>query len=269
MTKGNLLAKGRTAEVYLWGDNQVIKLFHEWCPVSWAQRETEIAETISRTNVPAPKCFGSVTVDNRQGIVFQRIQGPSLLRLMTSNPLRMAHYARLLADIQSRIHRQDGSALPPLRNSLRKSIQEAESLDRNLRDFACKVLGDLPDGTALCHFDFHPDQIMMTTRGPVVLDWMTAFQGDPQADVARTLILLDMANIAHMGWITRGLVAVARRQIHKSYLKQYLVHNEATNLTTIKKWMIPVAAARLNEKIKKEEGTIVRFLRDASRNRSA
>ena len=175
----------------------------------------------------------------------------------------MAHYARLLADIQSRIHRQDGSALPPLRNSLRKSIQEAESLDRNLRDFACKVLGDLPDGTALCHFDFHPDQIMMTTRGPVVLDWMTAFQGDPQADVARTLILLDMANIAHMGWITRGLVAVARRQIHKSYLKQYLVHNEATNLTTIKKWMIPVAAARLNEKIKKEEGTIVRFLRDA------
>jgi len=263
MIKGDLLAKGRTAEVYLWGDDQVLKLFYDWCPPPWVERETKIAEAISQTDIPAPKCFGPVIVDGRQGIVFQRIQGFSLLKLMTSNPLHIAQYARLMADLQSQIHRQDGSALPPLRDWLRKDIQEAKPLSRTLRDFACRVLEDLPDGHALCHFDFHPDQIMMTAQGPMVLDWMTAFQGDPRADVARTSVILTMGSAAHMGWVTRTLVGVARRQVHRSYLKQYIGHNKGTDLITIRKWMIPIGAARLNEEIGEEEGTIVRFLDDA------
>jgi hypothetical protein len=37
-----LIAKGRTAEVYLWGDNRVLKLFHDWCPRKAAQRMLEL-----------------------------------------------------------------------------------------------------------------------------------------------------------------------------------------------------------------------------------
>ena len=30
MQKGRLLGQGRTAEVYAWGDSQVLKLFSRW-----------------------------------------------------------------------------------------------------------------------------------------------------------------------------------------------------------------------------------------------
>jgi len=32
LTSRPLIAQGRTAEVYAWQDNQVLKLFYAWCP---------------------------------------------------------------------------------------------------------------------------------------------------------------------------------------------------------------------------------------------
>src|SRR5271157_2288140 len=222
MKRGALLAKGRTAEVYFWGDTQVLKLFYDWCPRNWIQRETDVAQTISQTDIPAPKCFGTVTVDNRTGIVFQKVQGPSLLSLMTSNPVRISSYARLMADLHIQMHKNDARTLLPLRSWLTRCIQEAEALPSDLRDFARSILQELPDGKALCHFDFHPGQIIMSKEGPIVLDWMTAFQGDPLADVARTSILLTMSRTDHLKWLTRVMVGVGRRQMHRAYRKQYL-----------------------------------------------
>jgi aminoglycoside phosphotransferase (APT) family kinase protein len=59
----------------------------------------------------------------------------------------------------------------------------------------------LPQGAALCHFDFHPDQVLMTQRGPVVIDWMTAFRGHPLADVARSCVLLSFGQAPNSGWV--------------------------------------------------------------------
>jgi len=33
--RGPLIAKGRTAEVYAWQGNKVLKLFFDWCPMEW------------------------------------------------------------------------------------------------------------------------------------------------------------------------------------------------------------------------------------------
>src|SRR5208282_2786092 len=154
MKQGALLAKGRTAEVYLWGDTQVLKLFYDWCPQDWVRRETDVAKTISQTDMPAPKCFGTVTVDSRAGIVFQKVEGPSLLSLMTSNPGRISRYARMMADLHIQMHKNDARTLLPLRRWLTRCIQEAEPLPGDLRDFAGGILEELPDGRALCHFDF-------------------------------------------------------------------------------------------------------------------
>jgi len=41
------------------------------------------------------------------------------------------------------------------------------------------------------------------------------------------------------------------------------------DLTAIRRWMIPIAAARLNERIVEEVGTIGRFLREEFKKKSA
>ncbi len=36
---GKPIALGRTAEVYAWQDNQVLKLYFDWCPPDWIEYE--------------------------------------------------------------------------------------------------------------------------------------------------------------------------------------------------------------------------------------
>ncbi len=59
----------------------------------------------------------------------------------------------------------------------------------------------------LLHGDFHPNNILYTASGPVVIDWSFASSGDPLLDVARTLALPVIAEalMRPLG-LLRGLV---------------------------------------------------------------
>jgi Ser/Thr protein kinase RdoA (MazF antagonist) len=38
------------------------------------------------------------------------------------------------------------------------------------RSQALERLNQLPDGDALCHGDYHPDNVLMTRNGPIIID---------------------------------------------------------------------------------------------------
>ena len=41
-----------------------------------------------------------------------------------------------------------------------------------------KYIDCLPDGNILCHFDFHPNNIILSDNNYSIIDWMTACKGD-------------------------------------------------------------------------------------------
>jgi aminoglycoside phosphotransferase (APT) family kinase protein len=45
-------------------------------------------------------------------------------------------------------------------------------------------------GEQLAHFDLHPDNVLLSPRGPVVIDWSNASRGDAADDVALTWVIL-------------------------------------------------------------------------------
>jgi thiamine kinase-like enzyme len=53
-----------------------------------------------------------------------------------------------------------------------------------------KFLGGLSEGSALCHYDFHPGNIILSPKGPVIIDWLNALVGNQLADVSRTFMLI-------------------------------------------------------------------------------
>jgi tRNA A-37 threonylcarbamoyl transferase component Bud32 len=46
------------------------------------------------------------------------------------------------------------------------------------------------DGASLLHLDLHPENIIVSPRGPVVIDWTNAGAGEPAKDVALTWLIL-------------------------------------------------------------------------------
>jgi aminoglycoside phosphotransferase (APT) family kinase protein len=259
---GSLIARGRTAEVYAWQQNQILKLFYAWCPPQWVQQEIAVGRVMTTLPIPTPKLIDTTEIDGRPGIIYERVSGPSMLKLATSKPWLLFRMARQLAELHTEIHKEQGTGLPSLRASLTTTIQHVEDLPPDLKASVLHLLEGLPDGTALCHFDFHPDQVLITAKGPVILDWMTARQGHPLADVARTSIILKVSQVPGAGRLQRAIVDLWRRLFYNAYITRYLELHPGVSMAEIETWMIPVAAGRLMEKIPGEQKVLLAYIQE-------
>jgi aminoglycoside phosphotransferase (APT) family kinase protein len=82
------------------------------------------------------------------------------------------------------------AGLYSFREGLIHSIVHAPLPSNDLREKVLERLYTLEDGHKVYHGDFHPGNVLTTTKGAIVIDWMTARVGNPWADVARTSLLL-------------------------------------------------------------------------------
>ncbi len=243
------LARGRTAEVYAWHDGTILKLFYDWCPLSWVRHEIEIGRAVASSGLPAPKLLAATQVDGRPGIVFERVEGPTMLSAINSKPWMLTKYARLFSEVHAHIHEHSGAGFPPLRPALKRTIEQTETLPFEARASALEALSQLPDGSAPCHGDFHPDQLVLSPHGPMVIDWITAHQGSPAADVARTLLLFAVGQVPHGSRLQRAFINAGRGLVARTYLARYLELRPEVSEDEVRSWMVPVAAARMNEGI--------------------
>jgi aminoglycoside phosphotransferase (APT) family kinase protein len=140
------------------------------------------------------------------------------------------------------------TGLPSQRQKLAAQIQSATRLSDKEREAALTALTRLPEDNKLCHGDYHPGNILMSSRGPVVIDCADASQGNPHADVARTLLLLQTAEPDVFQDVE--LKKAIRRLIQSFpvdvYFKRYRQF-QSLSQEQLDAWRLPLAAARLEE----------------------
>lgn len=252
------IAVGRTAEIYPWKDGQILKLYRDWCPADWAYYEARIARSVYDSGVPSPAVGELLEISGRRGITYERLDGPSMLISMSRSPLKLVSFARDLATLHYQIHCRAIPDLPSQRSGLVHDIQAAKALPDDLRQPVLDLLESLPDGSQLCHGDFHPDNVLMTRRGPIVIDWMTARQGSPAADVARTRMILSLGEPTSR--LTRMLLLLARGLYLREYTETY--RRNVPDIVQRSNAFLPVmAAARLNENIVPEREKLLQMVR--------
>ncbi len=263
MSTGPLIGHGRTAEMYAWGDGQVVKLFRFRCPLPWVEREARATRTAHEAGVPSPAVGEIVEVDGRPGIVFERVEGPCMLEALGARPWQLGGLAHLLADLHAAMHDLEGPRLPSQHRRLADRIQRAAPLQPSQRDAALEALRQLPEGNAICHGDFHPDNVILSPDGPIVIDWPDATAGHPLGDVARTLLLLEVGTPPPGR--ASGLVLAARGLFRWLYLQRYRSHRPAP-ADELAAWRLPVAAARLGEHIEEEEERLLAIVEERLRH---
>lgn len=261
---GDLLARGRTAEVYAWGDRQILKLYLSEFPSHWVDFEAKIARIVQDAGLPTPRVGEIVQVNGRRGLVYERVEAGTMLDAIRARPMRAAQLGRALAELHAVTHNQPVPDLPSQREELKYSISAAQSLPDDLKQLALRALEALPDGAQLCHGDLHPGNVLMTARGPLIIDWMTAKRGNPVADVARTYLLLSMGNPPSM--FERIVVNLIRSRFVAAYLEQYS-KLRPLDQREMRAWFPVLAAARLNENIAEERTRVLKFVEQGLRNK--
>lgn len=252
------IGRGRTAEIYGWKDGRILKLFYEWVRPDHVRREADIGDMVQAAGLPAPRVEGQITVEGRTGIVYERVEGATMLRQVVDNPWSTARIARSMAELHSRIHAVHLDRLPSLRDRLLERIGQAgATLPDAARQAALDALDRLPDGDAVCHGDFHPDNILMTDDGPIAIDWAEAARGHPLADVARTSLMISLGEPPpDADDSLRWRLNQVRAPFHDTYLEHYMALTGVTQ-KHVTAWQLPITVARLALRIPEEEGRVV------------
>ena len=259
---GQPIALGRTAEVYAWGEGQVLKLYHDWFPSSAVDFEARISRIVQDAGLPVPAIGDMVEINGRRGVVYERLDGVTMFSALVARPWTIVQFGRLTAELHTAMHAvQAPPDLPTQRERLKRAIERATALPDDLRRKALAVLDTCPDGDRLCHGDFHPDNVLMTPRGPIIIDWMTATRGDPLGDVARTVLLMTVGE-PPTGTLIRLLTRLMRgsRSVRSAYVKRYF-ELRPDGRERLKQWLPVTFAARLAEDIKGEAEQLVAFVK--------
>ncbi|MHC4593165.1 MAG: phosphotransferase family protein [Planctomycetota bacterium] len=247
---GPRIAEGRTAEVYAWGEGQVLKLFRDWFPPDAVEHEARVARAVHAKGLAVPAAGEVVEVDGHRGLVYERVDGPAMWEWLQSRlwakPWKLLCVPRLLAQLHADMHATVVPGLPSQRRRLIEKIEAAAALPAQLQDAALDSLGRMPDGDRLCHGDYHPGNILMAAGGPVIIDWIDATSGNPLADVARTYVIMSEATApgSRLSWWRRLTICWLCRAYRRRYFQ--LRPGDREELIA---WRPIVAAARLSEDI--------------------
>lgn len=242
---GQRLGAGLVAEVFEWGAD-VIKLYQPGQGKEQVFREAATLAMLEQGPLPVPRVRGVLETDGRWGVVMSRAPGRPIAAEMLEHPGQAPTMLDDVVRLQLRMHAEPGQFLPRLRDRLRGAIARAGQLSADEISATLQRLAGLPDGDRLCHGDFHPFNVMGTAEAPIIIDWLDATQGAPEADGCRSYLLL--------------LHTVP--DVAATYLDAY-VRLSGRPREAILAWLPVLAAARLVEQVPSEHERLAALVRSA------
>ena len=252
MKEGKLIGQGRTAEVFEWDEDKILKLYRIGLPKMMIEKEYEISGIICKQLSLVPKVYEIIEIDNRNGIIYEKINGITMMKVIASKPWRVKKEAQRLAELHKFIQQKVNFKLPSCKKRLKDNISKVELLQDNVKTILYKYIDELEEDNILCHGDFHPDNIIITPNGEVIIDWMTATQGNPLADIARTSVMFKFGVVPIKTYMEKQIVNFIRNKFYLEYIKHY-INITGVKIEQIEKWELPVAAARLTEWLPESE----------------
>jgi len=234
-------AVGNTAELYDWQPGWVLKLFKERFTRGAVEYEWRIHQAVQQAGIPVPKVGKQIIeMADRFGLLYEKVDGQPMARVLEKYPWRLFAYARKLAALHARMH-ADG--IPDIKERTAWKISHSSGLTEEVRQAALQALAQMPAGDRLCHGDFHVENVLVDGDDFFIIDWVDAAIGSPMADVARTSIIL----LGAAAGLPKFLGALLRL-IHQIYLRQY-ARLSPFDQAEYQHWLPIVAAGRMSEGI--------------------
>jgi aminoglycoside phosphotransferase (APT) family kinase protein len=250
------------AEVFAWREGWALKLYHPGVTEAAARHEYDLTRRAHTLGLASPAVAEFTQINNRFGFVMERLDGPTMMTLMQAQPWRLVEFAHMLAGLHAQMHRCQAAGWPSQREQFAAIIRRAGADYPEAREAVLQALSLLPDGDRLCHGDFHPDNVLMTARGPVIVDWNNSVCGHPLADVARTVLMAKVGELPP-GPVTRRLLQWGRGWFLSEYQRRYFHLCPQHPAGQLAAWEAPVVAVRLAEGIPSETRQLLSMLKRA------
>lgn len=258
MKIGRKIGEGANAEVFEWESrNKVVKLAKSNIDKTDLQREFNNNLIMWKLGLPVPQPFEMIELNHRPGIVYERIFGKTLRErffehLVTQKDTDPTTFdlddVRLSARILGKVHNTLSHEEIPSnqREFLKKQIRSVDYLSEDEKNTVYDLLDCLPQKSNICHGDANPNNILFPKSEPVLIDWMNASNGNPEADLAEFIIMIRYAILpANTPPSAVRLFDTNREKIIKEFMREYTQFT-GTTYNEVDPWIVPIAARKLS-----------------------
>ena len=180
-TKTELVRRGNKV-VYDLGD-KIAKVFNETKPVSDVFNEALNLARINECGIRSPKALEVTKLEGDEAgwaLITTKVPGVTLAEKIEAEPQRFGEYLEQFVDLQIEIHGYTSPLLNRQDDKYARMINSLEAINATTRYNLLERLDGLKKGTAVCHGDFNPSNVIVSEDGTLsVCDWAHATQGAP------------------------------------------------------------------------------------------
>ncbi|MFM9277051.1 aminoglycoside phosphotransferase family protein [Paenibacillus jiagnxiensis] len=253
---GALIGQGNTADIYDAGDKKVVKLFKQGDSLDHARQEFENSRLLNGLDLPISKSYELVTYEERHGIIYDKIEGESLLDLVLRTG-DVERYATVLALFHKQILSCKLGGAASLKSILKRNIECTKDLTDLCKSQLYTALEELPDGDRLCHGDFHFDNVLVHEGKNYMIDYMNVCRGHEYGDIARTVYLIEMTPVPSQMIDSERILWMKKRATDVYLLEMGVTRGDLAD------WLLVTAAARLSElnhEQRDEKNSVLQYL---------
>ncbi|MGW6913504.1 phosphotransferase [Kitasatospora sp. NPDC054939] len=156
MNIGELVGAGRTADVFALDDGRVLRRYRDG---SDASGEVAVMAHLAAHGYPVPAVWPGTEPGD---LVMERLSGTTMLEALGRGEITPEDAGAMLAELLRRL----------------RTVPARHAADPSHR---------------ILHLDLHPDNVVLTPQGPIVIDWATAAEGPPGLDAAMAALILAQA----------------------------------------------------------------------------
>jgi uncharacterized protein (TIGR02172 family) len=255
------IATGGQAEIFDLEDGKVLRLMFRQADKILIDYEFKSLQKVKQHGLIVPEVFEIVSIDNRPGLIMEKIDGMTMTRMIQINPLLLPKKARELGEIHNKLNKIVApEGLMELKSRIKTFVERSQFIDSEEKTFVYDILDQLPSGDKLCHGDFHPGNIIVKGNKDYIIDWCGVTSADPIADLAETyLILRNVPRLPGMSYFGFVLLKTAGLAASKTYFKSY-TKTKKIDLNYFSKWLLVRAAERTYYAMKSEKQSLVKFI---------
>ena len=163
--------------------------------------------------------------------------------------------ADIFAEVHAKIHTCGTlPELPLQREFVPAVIGRSTVLPAELKEAVLKAFDELPAGDRVCHGDFHPYNVLLSPKGPMVIDWNNSHLGNPLGDVAVSLLILSGVSASQPPLRSRI------EHFSQAYLERYF-ELRPDDRTQLAAWRPIAAALRLSDDIPQIQAGLLEQIR--------
>jgi uncharacterized protein (TIGR02172 family) len=186
----HLIAEGGQSKIYDYDVNKILRVPKREMDYDRIKYEYQVYKFLE-DKISVPHVYEIIDIDNKPSLIMEKIKGIDLYSTIKKNPLIILSIPNILAKLHSSLFTL--SISDKFRTNHQKAqycIEHADIISNTLKQKLFTILKQLPDGSTLCHGDFHPGNIIKTIKKDYIIDWSSASIGSSLFDIAHTYLLL-------------------------------------------------------------------------------